>query len=74
MLMVSGDDHTAPGNGHFLAGLDPRVGQAQLPAEQSIGICLRTVSGTLEEFKQPEVFGRRQKKVGNLGRKIYKDY
>ena len=44
MLMVSGDEHTAPGKGHFLADLDRRVGHAQLPAEQSIGICLRTVS------------------------------
>ena len=31
MLMVSGDDHTAPGNGHFPADLDRRVCQAQYP-------------------------------------------
>lgn len=44
MLMVSGDVHTASRNGHFLAGLDPRVRQPQLPAEQLNGICLQTVS------------------------------
>src|SRR6516225_6352488 len=34
----------------------------------------RADPGALEEFKQTEVFGRRQKKVGGLSREVHKDY
>jgi len=43
MLMGSGEDHTAPANSHFLAGLDPQDWSSSVTCWSVERYCLRAV-------------------------------